>query len=69
MDIQKALRDFAMKISGTSVVDNEANPASAVNMMKRKKAATPVQQKQGPYMPQTYGPNAKQKVYGVPNAK
>lgn len=34
--LSQKMKSFANKIGGVSVVDNDANPASAASMMKRK---------------------------------
>lgn len=55
------LQSFANKLSGTSVVDNAANPKSAASKMKAS-ALSPAQQKAN----ETYSSLPKQQVLGVP---
>ncbi len=62
-DIKSALKNFANKITGISVVDNEANPASAASIMKRSIAS------QAKGSPKPFKFANKQNTFGVPNAK
>lgn len=61
--LSQKMKSFASKIAGVSTVDNEANPASAASMMKRKMASRATVQ------PKPVGLPAKQQTIGVPGAK
>ena len=68
--LQQKFQDFANKISGTSIVDNEKNPNSALNKQKqavKNSNAKPSWQARGvkQNIDKMYS-NTKGKTFGVP---
>lgn len=62
------------KIQGKSVVDNEANPASALNMQKRRMqnagtGTNPKNEALKKNIEQIYSPKSKVRTFGTPLAK